>query len=216
MIIHTMDYSNGKIYQLCSLLTNKIYIGSTIQSLNERLQEHKKGYKYFLEGNGRKVYSFKMLKYSDCFIELIEDYPCNSRKELERREGELQLQFINVIVNKNIAGRTKQEYCDAHKLQKIEYDKEYREVNKVKLQEYDDGRKLQKKAYRLANKVKFQEYRDGRKLIRREYNTEYHEANKDEINKRKKAHYEANKDNINQLRRERRQRMKLVNAINPT
>ena len=122
------DYSNGKIYQICSLLTDKIYIGSTIRTLNNRFNEHKSDYKLYSEGNFiKQSSSFKMLKYGDCFIELVEDYPCQSRTELELREGELQLQFIDIIVNKRIAGQTKKEYYKANRDNIIKKKKEYYE-----------------------------------------------------------------------------------------
>jgi hypothetical protein len=44
----------------------------------------------------------------NCKIELIENYPCNSKEELLKREG----WYIKVTecVNKMVAGRTKQEW----------------------------------------------------------------------------------------------------------
>ena len=170
------DYSNGKIYQICSLLTNKIYIGSTIRTLDNRFYSHKSDYKLYSEGNFiKQPSSFKMLKYCDCFIELVEDYPCQSRTELEIREGELQLQFIDVIVNKQIAGRTKKAYYEANKDELIKKNKAYYEANK------DDILK-HKKAYREANREDILKKKKA-----------YYEANKEDIIKKTKAYYEANK-----------------------
>ena len=214
-----LDYSDGKIYQICSLLTNKIYIGSTTLTLNERFRNHKDTYDYYIEGNNIRS-SFEMLEYGDCFIELIEDCPCNSKKELERREGELQLQFIDVIVNKVIAGRTQKQYREANK-------DEISKQRKAYYKEHTEERCMYNKEYRDAHKAEQQEYRDGRKLIKSEYDTEYRDTNQVKIQEYRdthklqkavamKAYNSANKDRFNQLRRERTQRMKLVNAINPT
>ena len=145
------DYSNGKIYKICSLLTDKIYIGSTIHTLNHRFKEHKSDYKLYSEGNCRKPsYSFKMLKYGDCFIELLEDYPCQSQTELVIREGELQLQFIDVIVNKYIAGRTKKEHYKANREYILKQKKVYRESNK---DEIAKRRKLKREADKLNKQM---------------------------------------------------------------
>jgi hypothetical protein len=66
--------------------------------------------------------SFIILAYSDAYIELIEDFPCGSKKELSRREGELILKHKDNVVNKMVAGRTV-----------VEYNREYRLKNKAKI-----------------------------------------------------------------------------------
>ena len=42
-----------------------------------------------------------------------EDYPCNSKKELDAREGEYQKN--NDCVNKRVAGRTKKQHYEDNK-----------------------------------------------------------------------------------------------------
>ena len=113
------NYQNGKIYCLRSHQTNKIYIGSTTQSLSHRKGEHKQAYKKHLEGKGYNITSLNITKFDDWYIELIEYFPCTSREELHKREGEL-IREMN-CVNKVIAGRTQ---------------KEYRKDNEQKLKEY--------------------------------------------------------------------------------
>ena len=68
--------------------------------------------------------------YKDAYIELIEDFPCNSKKELNRREG----QHIrnNDCVNKNIAGRTKKEWNLDNKDETNRKRREYRAAKKSK------------------------------------------------------------------------------------
>jgi hypothetical protein len=68
---------------------------------------HKTHYKNYLD-ESHYCTSFKIIKYPDAYIELLEQYPCNSREELNRREGSY-IRKIN-CVNKNIAGRTKKQY----------------------------------------------------------------------------------------------------------
>ena len=71
-------------------------------------------------------------------IILIQNYPCESKKELEAEEAK----YIrnHKCVNRIIPGRCKQEYCEDNK-EKL---KEYRETNKERKQEYD-------KTYRKEN-----------------------------------------------------------------
>ena len=76
-------YQKGKIYKIVSGQTDKIYIGSTNESLKRRLQCHKSRYK---TNNGACSVN-EILKYDDVIILLIESYPCNTRRELEEREG---------------------------------------------------------------------------------------------------------------------------------
>lgn len=93
------NYQNGKIYKLTSRETSKIYIGSTTQKLSDRLTKHRNCIKA-----QSKCSSIEIINYPDATITLIENYPCNNRKELEIREGIIQRQFLDIIVNKKIAG----------------------------------------------------------------------------------------------------------------
>lgn len=91
-----MNYKNGKIYAIRSYQTEEIYIGSTTQTLTKRLSSHK-----------RNICNSKLiLQYPDAYIELIENFPCNSKEELNRKEGEHIR--ANNCVNKE-AGRTPEE-----------------------------------------------------------------------------------------------------------
>ena len=68
---------NGKIYMLCSDLSDKIYIGSTTVSLEERLDRHITCYDDWLTSNFKTAYlsSFEILKYGEYRMELLEDCP---------------------------------------------------------------------------------------------------------------------------------------------
>lgn len=118
-------YNTGKIYVIRSHKTDKYYIGSTYLSLFERLYEHRKSKKQYEIKLTKYMSSFKILDYDDHYIELLENYECSSKKELERREGELIKQHKNNIVNILVAGRT---------------NKEWRQDNKQYLKDYDNNR----------------------------------------------------------------------------
>lgn len=138
------DYSKGKIYKLWSPSKNIVYYGSTCETISRRLSRHLTDYKRY-DGNKGYMYSFKILECDDYKIELVEDYPCNNRQQLCKKEGE----YIktNECVNKCIAGRTAEEYCEdnADKI-RARYAK-YRDENRDKRNAYG-------KQYRAAQKLK--------------------------------------------------------------
>ena len=99
-----VNYQQSKIYKIVSPNTNKCYVGSTTQSLNERFSSHK----YYMN-DYKSTTSKKILELGDYSIELLELYPCNSKKELHERER----YYIENLdcVNINMPSRTRQEYC---------------------------------------------------------------------------------------------------------
>lgn len=121
------NYQNGKIYKIWSLMTNNIYIGSTTNDLPHRFSRHFYAYKC----NSRLL--FEEVGFENCKIELIEYYPCNSKLELEKREGELQREYKEFIVNRKISGRTQQEHYEDNKERIKERVKKYSEKNKDKI-----------------------------------------------------------------------------------
>jgi hypothetical protein len=104
----------GKIYALKSNQTNDIYIGSTIDRLCNRKAKHKNKYKRFLKNEYHFVTSFNIIKYDDCYIELLQEVNINDKKELYKIEGEWIKKTKNCI-NRCIAGRTRKEWGQDHK-----------------------------------------------------------------------------------------------------
>ena len=131
-----MSYKDGKIYKITSKQTNMIYIGSTILTLEDRFSNHKYVYTEYLKSNKSGCSSIELLKHGDCVIELIELFPCDSRLELCRREGEIQLENIDIIVNKHIAGRTQEEWNAENKDKLAEYNAQWRSDNKDYFAQY--------------------------------------------------------------------------------
>jgi len=124
------NYKNGKIYKLWSPQCDDIYIGSTTNSLANRLGGHKD------KRDCSSKYLFE--NYTDVRIELIEEYPCNNKMELNKREGEHIR--ANFCLNKQIPNRTRQEwnkeYYIANKEEITEKNKKWYENNKEKALEY--------------------------------------------------------------------------------
>lgn len=128
------DYSKGKIYCIRSFKTDDIYIGSTTQTLAQRLGKHKGSYKYYLKNNKYYISSFEILKYDDYYIELIKLYPCSCREELVAEEGKFIRDWD--CVNKRIDGRTRKQYSIDNRDKNRERCKKYRIDNIEKLKKY--------------------------------------------------------------------------------
>lgn len=78
----------GKIYRIfCGCQS---YIGSTKVDLKERLEEHIKAYRKYKRGQVNKKSStaelFDDVGYKNCNIVLLEDFKCETTKELRQRE----------------------------------------------------------------------------------------------------------------------------------
>jgi hypothetical protein len=116
----TSRYGSGKIYAIRSKLTSKFYIGSTYKTLEQRFSGHKSNFTAYKSGLRKSFFtSYEIIEHNDAYIELIEDFPCSSKKELSRREGELILKHKDNVVNERIAGRTRKEsYAECYKKNK--------------------------------------------------------------------------------------------------
>ena len=177
------NYQQGKIYKIIPTNTDDdiCYVGSTTRPLLcQRMEQHRKGYKYWKkDGKGKKISSFELFEIygiDNCVIELIEIVPCNSKDELNRREG-YYIRLLN-CVNKNIAGRTYEEWYDANRDLILENRKEYREANRDTILE------------------KNKEYREANRDTILEEQRKYREANREKILEKKKGYYDANRDTI--------------------
>lgn len=81
------DYSQGKLYQIICHVTGKRYVGSTCKTLSERLNGHNYSKrKWETYGTGNYCSSYEVLEHGDYYIELIENFPCETKLELLKRE----------------------------------------------------------------------------------------------------------------------------------
>jgi hypothetical protein len=128
-------YNNGKIYKIepvCEHDEGEIYIGSTTRTyLCERMTHHRYDYKKSKTDNNRKLSTsiiFDKYGLENCKILLLENFSCETRDELEAREGH----YIRTLkcVNRIITGRTDKEYREDNKEKKKMIDKLYYEENK--------------------------------------------------------------------------------------
>lgn len=81
------DYSKSKIYRIDG--NGLTYVGSTVLPLGQRFSVHKSHLKRALAGCAHYCSSFEtMYECDDAVMSLIENYPCESREQLEAREKE--------------------------------------------------------------------------------------------------------------------------------
>ena len=87
-MIKKNKYLNSLIYKISSYSRpDLVYVGSTYNSLKKRFSRHKSDFRAFNVGKSKTyISSFEIIKLGDCYIEKIEDFPCETRKQLLLRE----------------------------------------------------------------------------------------------------------------------------------
>jgi uncharacterized membrane protein len=157
-----MDYQQSKIYRLYSPSRADVgvYYGSTVCKLNERFYRH----------NNKDCSSKSIIEIGDAVIELVEDFPCNSLKELQSRE-------YWWIQNNECINIRKGDF------NRKEWIKEYNEKNREELKE-------KRKEYNEKNREEFNRkqreyYEKNREEVNRK-TREYREKNREEYNRRRR------------------------------
>lgn len=148
-------YQFGAIYKITNKLNDEIYVGSTTNDLEVRFIKHKSDAKNRPELS--KFYSYMNELGIDNFeIKLIEEYPCDTKEQLRRREGEL-IQEIGTL-NQKIAGRTQAEYEKEYKANhKDKINKRRNERRKENPEKTKAERKKDGALYRERHKEQIQE-----------------------------------------------------------
>ena len=126
-------YSEGKIYKIHCNLTGEDYYGSTTYTLQVRINCHKSTSKKPLK---QQCKSKQIIDRGDFQIELVENYPCETKRELQVRERYYIDNFPNI--NHVVPTRTQQEYKEHHKEKYKEYNSKYEKEHR---QELNDIRK---------------------------------------------------------------------------
>ncbi len=177
-----MSICKGHIYIITCCVNPKIYyIGSTYDKLKQRWTNHKTKYK-------NKTQNISIYEYFDKYglekfsIHLIKSYDVyrenhNDHKHLRAYE-QLWINKLKGCCNKH----------SAFQPLKKEQQKQYREINKEKINQYN-------KEYNEINKEKIKQYI-------KEYNKNYKEVNKEKIKQRTKQYREINKEKIKQQKKE--------------
>jgi hypothetical protein len=115
------------------------------------MAEHRSEYKRWKDGKCIRCTSFKLIEMEGAYIELIEEFPCDTKEQLNRREGELIRTTANCI-NKKIAGRTRNEWDNENRDIVNGWHRKYYETNIEKIKE-------RRRKYYEANKEAINERR---------------------------------------------------------
>jgi hypothetical protein len=191
-----IDYNNGKIYKLIAK-DGHYYIGSTSTTLSTRFSHHKH---VITNGKATSNYKyFETIPINDIRIELIENCPCDSKKELLEREEH----FINLSKKDPLCLNTRSAFLseEAKKEKNEIYYKENKEILQEKMKKYYEDHKEdiieEHRFYTIANKEKVDayhaEYRKEHAEERREYSKKYAEEHPEWKKASRKAKYEKNK-----------------------
>ena len=203
------DFKNGKIYIIRNSVNDLTYIGSTCQSLSQRMAQHRKSIKEVKKYDMKLYACMRELDTNNFYIELLEYCPCNTRDELLKKEGEC-IRNLKPKLNSKIEGRSKKEWYEDNwdRLQ------EHRETNKertnARMKIYRDSNKEE---IRERKKIEYEKHKEQYLQRAKEYSNankehldakrkERYNKNKDEILSKRKETYNDKKDEINQRRRE--------------
>jgi hypothetical protein len=172
-----LRYQRGKIYTVRCYDDDKlIYVGSTIQPLSARIAQHR-------SDTTTSLYKYVNGNWNNWYIELYEEYPCDNKQLLEKREGEVTRLIGNI--NKRIECRTDKEYRDDNKEKIAEIKKEWYENNKEKVLKY------------------VKEWYENNKEKVLKYNKQYRDDNKEQIADKQKQYRNDNKEKIAEKKKEK-------------
>lgn len=172
-------YHKAKIYKIVCNITGKIYIGSTCELLCQRIAKHRFQYKQWLNKTNNYTSSFEILKNGDYRIVLLEQYCCENKEELMKKEQEYidKLECINQLncfISKDKRKEQIKKWQENNKEQIKEKQKQWAENNKEQIKE-------NQKQWREKNKQYINEKRKNQKItcdcgtIYRKWDTIRHE-----------------------------------------
>ena len=127
-------YAHGKIYKVVDNAYALCYYGSTVEVLSRRMAGHRMHYKLFGEGKRNRISVFDIFDahgVDQCKIELVEEFPCESKEQLHKREG-FYIQN-NECVNKHVAGRSVAEWYADTREQRYQVAECWRSANEEKV-----------------------------------------------------------------------------------
>lgn len=209
-------YQNGKIYKLTHVSDGQvIYVGSTKNVLEKRMSMHKYSsttekaspVHIWIQNNGG---------WENVKAELVELYPCNSKKELEERER-YWIEQLKPITNLILPTRSSYEWRQLPSSKEKEkiYREENRESINAQRKEYRETHKEEvsqtKKDWYQRNKERVKERMkhnyEQNKEAKLEYQRKYGQENKEKIAVKTKAYREANAEVLREKGKQKREKM---------
>ena len=205
------NFSLGKVYVIRNTDNDKVYVGSTVRTLAQRMAQHRPACKNERKAGYPLYEAMNELGVDKFYIELLEDVPCERREQLTAAEGRYIRELKTIApdgYNSYIAGRNFQQWCEDNREAQSVYKIAYRIANKETLNaasreyhsEHKEANNARSREYHFANKedqnLKSREShmanKEDRNASRREYRAAHIEAEK----ATKKAYYEANADDV--------------------
>ena len=150
------DYKEGKIYKIKCNETGEQYFGSTTGSLRVRLNCHKSKTK-----SKKQCMSRQIINRGNFQIELVENYSCETKHELHKRE-----RFYidnNECVNRIIPTRTQKEYRELHKEKLKELNRTWEKEHRQERNTWQNNLYKTNEDYREKTKVRASEYYEQNK-----------------------------------------------------
>ena len=154
-------YQLGKIYTIRHPNSEKYYIGSTCQEyLSRYFNSNKAQYKRKDLHTRKTLWILFDMGIDDCYIELLENYPCKDKNEYYEDNKEKVKEWRKKYYedNKEKVKEQKKEYYQDNKEKIKEQKKEYYGDNKEKVKE-------RKKEYYQENKEKIKEQKLRKKNL---------------------------------------------------
>ena len=168
------DFANGKIYKITH--GDETYYGSTALTLKKRMSLHKSSFKKWKDGTANNCKSFTLFDkygFDNCPIELVEAYPCETKKDLIIRED----WYIKTMecINEIAAYTSKEEVKEQKRQHHLDHKEEHNEQSRQWHQDHKEE----------ANEQRRQRYQDNKEatLVKKR---QYHQANKEAISEKKK------------------------------
>jgi len=158
------------IYKIYSVDTTKIYVGSTSDTLENRLKQHIYKFNRYCKGNKEDyISSIKIIHLGNAKIELIE--LCETYEDARKKEGQYILKNKVCCVNYKVEKRTKKEYYEQNK----------EHLDKKKKDNYEKNKEI------ILKKQK--EYVEANREKTNAYQKEYRDSHKEQMSEYKKKHY---------------------------
>ena len=181
------DFLSGKIYIIKNSINDLVYIGSTRCELHERMLKHTHTLNHTSTKSDLPLYRAMAEHGQDNFyIELLEDYPCDTLTQLRLKEGEwitrCEANKPHRGYNIKVAGRTDTECKQIWNERNPNYKHDYYISNKNTIN--------------ANNKL----YYENNKDTILAHNKEYRQANKDLISRQRKEYVEANAEHVKEFK----------------
>ena len=138
-----VNYQLGKIYKIVCRITGEVYVGSTCEkTLARRLVDHRSACNRYLEKQeGSKFSSFQIIQRGNYYIELLENFPCDNRDELRKKERKWYdktdcINHCRPYLFKEEMRVERLIYDEINKERIREKQKQYKEEHKERINEY--------------------------------------------------------------------------------